>query len=400
MSTLMVPGFSFSAVSAGIKQERKLDMTLIYSEKPAALAACYTQNRTVAAPVILSKKNAKKGLCQAVIINSGNANACTGKTGLRDAATMAKETAKSLKIADSLVQVCSTGKIGIPMPMSKITRSIPSLCRQLSPDQLSLAADAILTTDQGPKISSATGKYDGSTYRMVGFAKGAGMIAPHLVGLHATMLAYVVTDLSVPTKILQKIFEEAVSESFNRVTVDGDMSTNDTALLLANGFAGNKRFDVKSRDGIQFIKNLKAILLDLAKKMVMDGEGATHCVNIQVEGFRKKQDAEKVAWTIANSPLVKTSFFGEDPNWGRILAAVGRSGVDCNPEMMDVFYGPVCVAKKGSFNGDVNERAAKKIMKEKEFAVKIVAREGREGFSVYTSDLTLDYVKLNSHYRT
>lgn len=399
-----VKGFQFSAASAGIKQNQKLDLTLIRSEPPAQVVGSFTTNEVQAAPVLVSKKNIRSGRCAAIIVNSGNANACTGSGGLKDAQAMVSHTAKALKVPANQVLVCSTGKIGIPMPMDQILGKIPELVQGLSPSNLLQSAEAILTTDISTKMAKAEGTLSGIPYRLVGFAKGAGMIEPHMevVPKHATMLAYLLTDAFIPRakSMMNKIFSRAIEETFNRVTVDGDTSTNDTALFLANGCAGNKSFAPNSRDGKKFAENLVNVMRDLAKQMVFDGEGATKCVAIEIARAKNNTEARRLAYTIANSPLVRTSFFGCDPNWGRVLGAAGRAGVALNPEKVDIYYGPVCVARRGISTGIKKDREAKAVMQAKEFTVKVDCHLGKGSFHIYTSDLTLDYVKLNSCYRT
>ena len=399
MNEFEVKGFQFAGVAAGIKQTEKTDLALIYSEKPAQVVGAFTTNKVKAAPVQVSQKNIRSGLCSAIISNSGNANACTGEQGLRDAQLMVKETARLLKVPVHQVLVCSTGKIGVPLPMERVVLGIPKVVAGLSSQNLNQAAEAILTTDLFSKISSAEGNLFGRPYRIAGFAKGAGMIEPHMAP-HATMLAYIVTDAFLPKSVMKTLFNNCVEESFNRVTVDGDMSTNDTAFFLANGLAENKPFTLKTPECRKFADNLFNIMEKLAKDMVKDGEGATKCVRLVVKGARNDADARKIAYTIGNSPLVKTSFFGQDPNWGRILGAIGRAGVPINPDKIDVNYGPISVARRGLSTGPEKEAQAKEIMKQPEFDVTIDCHLGKGSHYIFASDLTLDYIKLNSCYRT
>ncbi|HEX5035707.1 MAG TPA: bifunctional glutamate N-acetyltransferase/amino-acid acetyltransferase ArgJ [bacterium] len=399
-NNFLVPGFRFAGIKAGIKKADKPDLALIYSEVPSVAAAAFTTNLTQAAPVTVSMKNIASGTCRAVVVNSGNANACTGPRGLKDAVAMTRAVAKALKVSERQVLVCSTGKIGVPMPMGKILSKIPAAAKALSPDGLLDAAEAILTTDNGIKVARASGKISGKTYAIAGFAKGAGMIAPEMKVGHATMLAYVLTDALVSKDVLTALFKKSVADTFNRVTVDGDMSTNDTAVVIANGLAGNRPFKAASAAGRKFAANLNAIMDSLARQMVMDGEGATKCVAIEVKGMKNEADAKKIAFTVANSPLVKTSFFGQDPNWGRILGAAGRAGATLKPDKVDIFYGKVCVARKGRSTGEAADRKAKGVMKHPAFTVTVDGHLGRGAFRVYSSDLTLEYVKINSCYRT
>lgn len=399
MNPIIIPGFRFSGISAGIKQKQKPDLALIYSEKPALVVGSFTTNQVQAAPVAVSKAHIRSGLCSVVAVNSGNANACTGKRGVKDAQAMVTAAAKALRVPVQHVQVASTGKIGVPLPIRKIVSKIPDAVRELSPEGFDQAARAILTTDLFPKTAFVEGKIFGHTYRLAGFAKGAGMIQPRMAP-HATMLAYIMTDAVLDRTVMRTLFQEVVEQTFNRVTVDGDMSTNDTALFLANGFAGNRPFGLKTAEGRQFAKNLFLVTEKLAKDMVKDGEGATKCVRVVVKGAKNEADARTVAYTIGNSSLVKTAFFGQDPNWGRILGAVGRSGIRIVPEKIDVFYDKVPVVKRGLSTGPSHEEAAKIVMKKPEFDVTIDLHRGKASFYVFASDLTLDYIKLNSCYRT
>jgi glutamate N-acetyltransferase / amino-acid N-acetyltransferase len=395
-----VPGFRFSGIAVGIKNSGKLDLALIASDVPATVVGSFTTNLVQAAPVLVSKKNIRSGLCRAVVINSGNANACTGVRGIRDAEAMVRATAKALHVPERQVLVCSTGKIGVSLPIKKITSKIPRAARSLSVGGLQKCAEAILTTDNGIKLAHAQGKIFGRSYRIAGFAKGAGMIEPHMAVGHATMLAYVVTDAFVPKSILSVLFRNCVEETFNRATVDGDTSTNDTALVLANGLAGNRPFKLRTPECRRFGENLCKVMDSLARQMVRDGEGATKCVAIDVKGAKNDVDARKIAYAVANSLLVKTSFFGQDPNWGRVIGAAGRSGATLDPKRVDIYYGNVCVARKGRSTGESADRKAKAVMKSSAFAVTVDCHLGKGNFRVYASDLTLEYVKINSCYRT
>ncbi len=405
-TSIVVQGFQFAGITAGIKASAKKDMTLIYSTVPAKVAGTFTTGKVVAAPVVLSRKNISSGLCQAVIVNSGNANACTGKQGLKDAQAMIDETAKLLKISKKQVLVSSTGKIGVLLPMDKITSGIATAVSSLSPNAFHEASEGILTTDLWPKTASAEIVIGKQKITIAGFAKGAGMIEPHMKlqragsGLHATMLAYIMTDAAIDQKALEKIFDNTVNQTFNKISVDGDMSTNDTALILANGLAGNKAIKSGSKEAKVFEQALVGVLDELAKLMVKDGEGATKCVRIVVKGAKNDHEAEKMAYTIANSYLVRTSFFGQDPNWGRIMGAIGRAGTTLNPDKVSIHYGDVCVAKNGMTSGEAADAAAKQVMQASSFTVTIDCRLGKGQCAVYSSDLTLDYVKLNSCYRT
>jgi glutamate N-acetyltransferase/amino-acid N-acetyltransferase len=311
---------------------------------------------------------------------------------------MVRETARQLKAPLNHVLVCSTGKIGIPLPIGRIVRGIPGAVRSLSEGRFVEAARAILTTDQGPKTAYFKGRIGGKTFHLAGFAKGAGMISPRLK--QATMLAFFFTDLSVSRSCLSQVFQLCVDQTFNSITVDGDTSTNDTVLLMANGLAGNRPIQRGTSAAKLFEKALREVMRELALKIVEDGVGGTKCVRIEVKGAKNNREAELIARTIGNSPLVKTAFFGEDPNWGRILAAIGRAPATCDPNRTDLYYNGVRVVKKGVGTGVVQETRAKKVMKNRKFQVTVDLHLGEGRGCIWASDLTLDYVKLNSHYRT
>ncbi len=396
---LKISGFQFAGIHAGIKENpHKLDLALIHSEVPAQFAATYTTNLAKAAPVLIDLGK-KKGLARAVIVNSGNANACTGKLGLKNAQRMVSETARALKISEEEVYVSSTGKIGVQLPMKKVVTGIREISKLLSEEGLERAARAILTTDFFTKISVVQGSVGKKRYTLAGFAKGAGMIEPAMVP-HATMLAYFVTDLAISSTLLQSALNRVVGQTFNCITVDGDMSTNDTAMILANGRAENSLIRSGSREFKAFEKNLEEVARQLALQMVKDGEGATKVVELWIKGAKNEAEAKKIAYTVARSQLVKTSFFGQDPNWGRLLAAIGYSGATFNPEKVDIDYGSVRVASRGVAASSSAERRAHEVMKKPEFKVVLNLNQGKSSFRVWTSDLTTDYVKLNAEYRT
>ncbi len=396
---LKVPGFEFAGIACGIKGRETPDLALIRSTVPAVTVGLFTNNRVQAAPVVISERNIRSALCSAVIINSGNANACTGKRGLKNAQRMVEATAQGLHVPVRHVLVCSTGKIGIPMPIAKISQGIPRLIRSLNEADLLAAARAILTTDHGVKTASARFRVGGREIHLVGFAKGAGMIEPHLQP-HATMLAFFLTDLKIGRGAAATIFRRCADLTFNRISVDGDTSTNDTALLLANGLAGNRPVVAGSREARIFGAVLGRVMEKLALMMVADGEGATKLVRLEVRGARNEAEARKVAYAIGNSPLVKTSFYGGDPNWGRLIAAAGRSGATLDPQAVDIYYEGVCVARRGVSTGRPPDRKAKKAIKKRSLNVLIDLPRGGGTSWIWTSDLSLDYVKLNSCYRT
>lgn len=394
-STIRVPGFRFAGVACGVKKTRRKDLALIFSERPATAAALFTTNRVKAAPVIVGTRHMRRGLVQAVVINSGVANACTGAQGLRDAEAMCREVALRLDIDPGLVLPSSTGLIGVPLPMEKIRSGIEKAASLLSEGSFSQAARAILTTDHDIKIASAGCRLEGKKVVVAGMAKGAGMIAPRM----ATMLAYIMTDAAVETRRLRAMLRRGAAETFNAVTVDGDTSTNDTLLFMANGAAGNSPVRSGSREGDILFDAAKEVMETLALKLVEDGEGATKVVEIRVLGSRSAAEARKVAYTVATSQLVKTAFFGEDPNYGRIMAAVGRAEVPIKPDRVDVFFDGVTVVRRG-VGINASENDAGRVLKQPSFTVRINLRQGRGSATVWTSDLSHDYVRLNSAYRT
>ena len=395
MKTFRVPGFRFAGIAGGIKQSKRKDLALIVSDRPATAAALFTKNRVKAAPVLVAMRHIRNGKLQAVVVNSGNANACTGLRGLRDAETMCRQAAVHLMLDTKLVLPSSTGIIGVPLPMTRVRMGIREAARNLSPDGFLHAAEAILTTDRFAKTAHLIFTVQGQRCTVAGMAKGAGMIAPNM----ATMLAYIMTDAAVEKSCLRAVLRNATNQTFNAVTVDGDMSTNDTVVLLANGFAGNAAIRRGTREEAIFEQAVHAVMKKLALKLVEDGEGATKVVEIRVEGARSVAAAQRVAVSVANSQLVKTAFFGQDPNFGRIMAAVGYAGVPLNADLVDVFFNGVAVVKKGVGN-PLKERAAARILKRASFQVKIKLHQGQGSASVWTSDLTHDYVRINSAYRT
>ncbi len=395
-SSIVVPGFHFAGVSAGIKGDKKLDLALIVSDRPAKAAATFTTNALKAAPVLQGQRVLKGGMLQAVVVNSGNANAATGPQGLKHSFQTAKAVARLLKISANHVLVSSTGKIGVPLPVKKIIMVLPHAVRTLSPRKLSLAAKAICTTDAFPKIYRLSGKLGGRPYSIVGLAKGAGMIEPRM----ATMLAYILTDLDLPLAPMRKLFSEVVEATFNSITVDGDTSPNDTALLMANAASRIPPLKPGSLAWKKFAAGLFEVCQQLAWMMVADGEGASKCVEIHIKGAKNAKSAKKIAFSIARSQLVKTSFFGEDPNWGRIFAAAGYSGETLDPSKVDIFYGPISLVKRGRPLSKVQEAKAHRLMKTPAFQVTMDLHLGKGEAKVWTSDLTYGYVKINAEYRT
>jgi glutamate N-acetyltransferase/amino-acid N-acetyltransferase len=389
-------GFKFSAVEAAIKKPGRLDLALIFSETPATLAAVFTTNKVKAAPVVLGMERTKDGICQAVVVNSGNANACTGSQGMEDARETSRLVAEGLGIPDETVQVSSTGVIGVQLPMERLRGRVPQLVEGLESGTLADVARAIMTTDTFPKQEARQGEAGGVSYTIAGIAKGAGMIMPNM----ATMLAFLVTDAAVEPGWLRKAFRQTVDASFNVITVDGDTSTNDTALLLANGSAGNPVIHEGTPEAARFVQELQDVVLTLARQIVRDGEGATKFVTITVKGASSVGEARQAAMAVANSSLVKTAFFGQDANWGRILAAVGYSGVAVDPDRVALFFDDVLMASNGVFAGGDAEARGSAVLHKKEFTVTVDLRLGEGSATVYTSDLSYDYVKINADYRT
>jgi glutamate N-acetyltransferase / amino-acid N-acetyltransferase len=391
-----VSGFLFSGVSAGIKKDGKRDLGLIYSEVPAQVAGLFTTNTVKAAPVQLDMERIKKGLCQAIIVNSGNANACTGSQGLNDAKRVSSWVGEKMGMDETLVFPSSTGVIGNPLPMKKIEKVIPELIHNLSPEGWMNTVEAMMTTDTFPKMEVATCRIQGKPVKLCGMVKGAGMIRPNL----ATMLSFLITDAHIRAPLLQKMLEQAVEASYHRVTIDGETSTNDTVLLLANGMAAHPPLTRMDRNGEIFQAMLSKVCQNLAESLVKDGEGATKFIEILIRGARDREDAKRAAYAIAHSPLVKTAFFGEDANWGRILCALGHCGAQINPNRVDVFFDQAPIVKNGMGVGSLLEKKAGQMIKKKSFKVTVNLHQGKNQFSVLTTDLSIDYVKINASYRS
>jgi len=394
---MKIKGFQTSAVSAGIRYANRLDLGLIFSETPVVTAGAFTTNQVKAAPVILDMERLKQGKAQAVLINSGCANACTGEQGMQAAIAAGNSVASALGIAQELVQVSSTGVIGEQLNVQAMEKAMPELVAGLSPDNFDLVAKAIMTTDTVSKTASRTVLIGGQEVHFMGMAKGAGMIMPNM----ATMLAFVLTDARISFQQLHGALIKGVERTFNRITIDGDTSTNDMVLVMANGAAGNPWIDEDASENLAiFQEALEELLKDLALQIVADGEGATKFITIRVCGAREESDGERIARTVANSSLVKTAFFGEDANWGRIIAAMGRSGVGIYPERVDIAFGDVLIVKNGLGQGKEAERAATSVLKEKNIVVTIDLKDGNGCAEIYTCDFSIDYVKINADYRS
>lgn len=387
-------GFFFSTVEAAIKTPGRKDLALIYSEVEANIAGTFTTNRIKAAPVKLNIKKIRSGRGQAIIVNSGNANACTGKNGMEDAVLMTKLVADGLNIKPSLVYVCSTGVIGVPMPMERIRPKISELIDNLGRSSIEDIAGAIMTTDTFLKIIKKKIKIDDKIGKIVGICKGAGMIWPNM----ATMLCFIITDIAVEQKILDRTFKDAVKKSFNRITVDGDRSTNDTAIVMANGMLGNPLITERAGSYKAFKNTLCEVTYELSRLIVKDGEGATKFIEIEVRGARSEADAERAAFAVANSNLVKTAIYGGDANWGRIMAAMGYSGSAIKEEKTDIYIGKLKVVNAGVTIG--KDREVNEILKGEEIKIIIDLNLGRSSVKVLTCDLTEGYIRINRGYRT
>ena len=391
-----VPGIFAAGISAGIKKTAVPDLALIVSESDAVIAGVLTRNKVAAAPVLLARQRLRGGRARAILANSGNANACTGRPGLADAREMAALAAGLLGCSADHVFVGSTGVIGQPLPMDRIRAAIPRLVSQLSRQGGHEAARAIMTTDTTIKMAAATESIAGRHITLGGIAKGSGMIHPDM----ATMLAYLVTDAHISRTMLQGALRMAMTQSFNRIPLDGDTSTNDMVLCLANGLAGNQSFSTSGSDGRRFQELLNTVCQDLAKMIARDGEGATKFVELRVTGARNEADALRVANTVATSSLVKTAWFGQDSNWGRIMAAIGRAGVTIWENRIAISYGDIPVVRRGIGLGQAAEVQANVVLRQREFTLTVHLGQGRAAATVWTSDLTLDYVKINASYRS
>ncbi|NIA08192.1 MAG: bifunctional glutamate N-acetyltransferase/amino-acid acetyltransferase ArgJ [Nitrospiraceae bacterium] len=399
--TFLVPGFMGSAVESGIKYQGRLDLGLIVSAVPAALAGVFTRNEVKAAPVLVGIDRIREGgpYARGIIANSGNANACTGTEGVAHVHEICALVAKELDIDPGDIMVSSTGVIGEPLPIDRIKKAIPRLIGGLSEEALVSVADAILTTDTVSKTAVRHLDISGIDVTVAGMAKGAGMIGPNMGLPRATMLSFILSDAKIDPTWWQLIVGEAVSKSFNRIVIDGDTSTNDTLLALANGLAGNPIID-GNRHGQAFRAVIEDLVQDLAHQLVRDGEGVTKCVTIRVKGARNRSEADKIARTIAKSPLVKTAFFGEDPNWGRVLAASGRAGLHIDQGLIELFFNDVKVVEGGIGMGKEAEERAKEAMAAEEFSITLDLGLGKGEAQVLASDLSIDYVRINADYRS
>jgi glutamate N-acetyltransferase/amino-acid N-acetyltransferase len=394
MQKMGCPGFLTGGVVCGLKTNKDKDLGLIYAEASANVAGVFTRNLVQAAPVQLDRQRIAAGVCRALIVNSGNANCCTGDHGMQAAIRMAKSAADGLGLSEDEVLVSSTGVIGEPLPVEKIETAVPGLIDTLQGEGVLDLAKAIMTTDTVPKVISRRGELDGKPFTVTGVAKGAGMIRPDM----ATMLCFVMTDVQATPSALKQMLVASVNRSLNRITVDGDTSTNDTALLMASGVSGVRIENPKQQGVFQAV--LDDVLIALAKWLIKDGEGATKLVEIIVKGAASDAEAHRIADTVANSNLTKTALFGEDANWGRILAAAGRAGVPIEPQKIDILFGSVLMIQNGLGCGPAAEAEATKILKQPEYAITLDLKMGSGSATVFTCDFSIDYVKINADYRT
>lgn len=388
-------GFTAAGVKAGIKKSGNLDVAVIYTKTQAVVAGTFTQNKVAAAPVYVSKEVVATGTAHAIVANAGCANACTGQQGLDDAHKMAQIAADELGVNADDVIVGSTGVIGVSLPMDKLEAGIKDAVANLSADGSGNAGRAIITTDTHSKSVTCEFELSGKTVRMGAIAKGSGMIRPNM----ATMLCYITTDIAIDQALLQKAVSGCVEKSFNMISVDGDMSTNDMVIVLANSEANNAKITEENADYQIFFDKLMMLCTELAKQIAADGEGASKFLTINVKGAKSFADAKTVGMAIANSPLVKTAFFGEDPNWGRVICAVGYSGADMVPEKTVVKFGGITIFANGT-GATYDENALAHVMKEKDIVIDIELNMGQEDATVWSCDLSYEYVKINGEYHT
>ena len=394
-SKIYVPGYLANGISAGIKNGDQKDLGLIYSTIPAKAAALFTKNTFKAAPVLIDMERIKRGVAQAIITNSGCANAATGKEGMADALAVSQAAVKQMKINEEHLLLCSTGVIGRRLPVKKIEAGIPKLIKGMNEYGIEDAEEAMMTTDKFPKIAIRKGIVGAKDITICGIAKGAGMIEPNM----ATLLTYVMTDALIDAKALNTVFHQVIDSTFNAISVDGCMSTNDTAIIMANGLAANNPLERAQARLQRFREMLTDVLTELSQAVVKDGEGATKFITIFVEGAKSKSDARRVAYSIGNSNLVKTAFFGGDPNWGRVIAAVGASGIPLEKEKVSLSIGNLNVFLQ---DAPVNYPAAKlkEIFDAGKVEIRVSLGGGDKSYCLHTSDLSYDYVKINAEYST
>lgn len=398
-SVTSVPGFRAAGVTAGFKRSGAPDFAMIASDVPANFAGAFTSCTFAAAPVQVCRKRVLESeYLRAAAINSGNANACTGATGIANAERTCELVAVRLGVRPEEVVVSSTGRIGVQMPMATIERGIDLAAAALSDKGGPTAAEAIMTTDTVPKSVALQLEIGGKAVTIGAMTKGAGMIDPAMTVPHATMLCYITTDVKADNALLRDMIGANVADSFNRITVDGDMSTNDTTIVMANGLSGVE-LKAGTPEAALFQEALLTVMQDLARRMVMDGEGATKFVTVKVVHSRSKENAKLCAEAVANSLLCKTAWFGGDPNWGRVVAALGYSGATFDPDKTDIYYDGMPVVRQGGDAG-TPESALCGIVKQREFTVLVDQNEGDAEYWVWTSDISYEYVKINADYHT
>jgi glutamate N-acetyltransferase / amino-acid N-acetyltransferase len=391
-----VPGILAGGIAAGIKPSGKKDLALIYSSSPARAAAVFTTNQVKGAPVLVSMEHVKSGVAQAIVASSGCSNVCTGEQGIRDAREMTKVVGDLLRIPAKQVLVAATGVIGQPLPMDRIRAALPKLVKALSPQGGHAAAEAIMTTDTRPKEAAVKVEVNGRPITIGGIAKGVGMIEPHL----ATMFCFLTTDAAMAPAALRLALKRSVDDSFNRITVDSDQSTSDTVAILANGLAETAPLDAGSRGFRQFTRALGAVTTRLARMLVEDGEGATRLVTVAVRGARTRRDAVVVARSVANSPLVKTAINGQDPNWGRIMMAIGKSPAKVEPDRIAVAFEDELLVERGMLREGAKHERIRETMTRPAYTITIDLGLGRGEAHMWTCDLSEEYVRINAKYTT
>ena len=391
--SLRVRGFRASGLACGIKAEGVADLALIVSDRPATVAGVFTSSTFPSAPIEVTRARVRRGRARAVVVNSGNANAATGPAGVHDAESMAAGVADRIGAPPGQVLVASTGVIGRPLPTRRIDRALPDLVRTLSPTGWRRAARAILTTDTRPKLALETG----GGFALLGIAKGSGMMRPNM----ATLLSFIVTDLDVDGAFLQRVLRDVADATFNRLTIDGEMSPSDTVLVLANGAAGNRTIRSSRGAGARFVRALHRVCESLTVDLARDGEGVTKIADVHVGGARSHEEATRAARAIGNSLLVKTALYGADPNWGRIVQSLGASGVRVDPSRVGVRIGGVDLLRRGRpVGGSAALRRAERAMCADRVEIRVALGLGTGTATVLTTDLTYDYVRINAEYTT
>lgn len=388
-------GFKAAGVACGIKKNNRKDLAIVCSEDTAVASGVFTTNVVKGHSLQVSMEHIKNGFARAIVINSGNANACVGEAGYKDAKEMAELTAELLQCDAQDILVNSTGVIGTKLNMPSVRSGIRSAVNALSSEGGSDAEEAIMTTDLMPKEIAVDIELQGETIRIGGIAKGSGMIHPNM----ATMISIITTDANISRSLLDKALKQCVKKTFNRVSVDGDTSVCDSVFVLANGFADNDAIVKEDYEYSKFVDAMMFVCTYLARLVAKDGEGATKLIEIKVDGASDESDAYKVVSTVAKSPLVKTTIFGEDANWGRIFTAVGYSGASFDPNLTDIYIGDILVCRNGSA-ANFDEAAVKEIMKKKEIVIKINLKKGKVSDRIWTCDFSYDYVKINGSYRS